>query len=209
VGLEVLDMKESVGVRIGEVFKPSPRFKKLYYYYLLLGIAFGVLTWYIPVMVPILLFTPPFASIFAVEISIPIIIIIALIALWIPRYYDSIFYKLTDTEIIWSRGVWFKNTGVVPYDRITNIDISQGPISRSLGIASLRIQTAGYSGRVGPEIKIEGVERYEELRDLILSFVKGKKPTSVEMFEEGVESKILDELVKIRRLLERSLEEES
>ncbi|MEM2082887.1 MAG: PH domain-containing protein [Nitrososphaerota archaeon] len=33
------------------------------------------------------------------------------------------FYKLTEDEIIWKRGVWFKSTGIVPYNRITNIDV--------------------------------------------------------------------------------------
>ena len=51
---------------------------------------------------------------------------------------------MAETEITWNRSVQFKTIGVVPY-RITNIDIKQGPISRGLGIASLKIQTAGHS----------------------------------------------------------------
>jgi len=95
---------------------------------------------------------------------------------------------------------------IVPYNRITNIDIVQGPISRCLGIASIRIQTAGYSARqcggMLAEIRIEGMEQFEELRELIMGFVRGKKPLAVETYEEDINSKILNELVKIRELIE-------
>ena len=126
-----------------------------------------------------------------------------------PKYYDTMLYKLTQNEIIWRRGVWFKNTGIVPYNRITNIDIVQGPISRSLRIASIKIQTAGYSGPSGSggmlaEIRIEGMEEFEDLRELIMGFVRGKKPMAVEANEEDINLKILDELVKIRELMEKS-----
>ncbi|MGQ9781071.1 MAG: PH domain-containing protein [Nitrososphaeria archaeon] len=73
----------------------------------------------------------------------------------------------------------------MPYNSITNIDVTQGPLSRSLRIASLKIQTAGYSAqKASAEIKIEGVEDYEALRDTIMGHVKGEKPQAVETFEE-------------------------
>jgi len=191
-------------IKLNEEFKPSPQFKKLYFIYFAFGVCIGVLTWYLP----ILLFAPLGASLI---ISILVIPLIIFAALWIPKYCDSIVYKLTRDEITWRRGVWFKMTGIVPYNRITNIDIVQGPISRALGIASLKIQTAGYSGRkAGAEIRLEGIEKFEELRDLILRFVKGKRPVAVETYEEeAVELKILNELVKIRRLLEKFAKKKS
>ncbi|MBO8183387.1 MAG: PH domain-containing protein [Archaeoglobus sp.] len=198
-------MKEELKIKLGEEFKPAPQFKKLYYIYFVLAVIFGILVWYIP----ILLFTP-----FEVKFgfSIPILAVLIFIVYWISKYYDSMVYKLTKDEIVWRRGVWFKNTGIVPYNRITNIDIGQGPISRMLGIASLKIQTAGYSGSSGgfggvAEIKIEGVKQFEELRELIMEFVRGKKPIAVETYgEESINLKILNELVKIRKLLEKSSE---
>ena len=193
-------MREKLKIKIGEEFKPAPQFKKLYYIYLVLVILIG-LTWYLP----LLLFAP-----FEVKlvISIPILAILSFIAYWIPKYYDTMAYKLTENEIVWWRGVWFKNTGIVPYNRITNIDITQGPISRKLGIAALKIQTAGYSGQYSrAEIKIEGMEQFEDLRELVMGFVKGKKPVAVETYEEeNIDLKILNELVKIRELLEKSSE---
>ena len=194
-------MREKLKIKIGEEFKPSPQFKKLYYIYLLLAIIFGILWWYIPVLLLI-----PFEV--KVGITIPILAILIFIAYWIPKYYETIVYKLTENEIIWRSGVWFKKTGVVPYNRITNIDIVQGPISRMLGIASLKIQTAGYSGQSPAEIETKGVEQFEELREMIMEFVKGKKPVAVETYEEeNIDLKILNELVKIRKLLEKFLKQ--
>jgi len=194
-------MGENLKIKIGEEFKPAPQFKKLYYIYSVLVILFGVLTWYIPV----LLLAPLKVTL---GISLPMLAILIFLAYWIPKYYDTMVYKLTENEIVWRRGVWFKNTGIVPYNRITNIDITQGPISRKLGIAALKIQTAGYSGqKARAEIRIEGIEQFEELRELIMGFVKGKRPMAVETYEEeNIDLKILNELVKIRKLLEKSSE---
>jgi len=192
-------MMEDLRIKIGEEFKPAPQFKKLYYIYLMLGILLGVLPWYIPV----LLLAPPKITL---AISVPVLAILIFIACWIPKYYDTIAYRLTEKEIVWRRGVWFKKTGIVPYNRITNTDVAQGPISRKLGIGSLKIQTAGYSGQPGAEMRIEGIEQFEELRELVMRFVKGERPEAVETYEEeDTELKILEELIRIRKLLERSV----
>lgn len=191
-------MSEKIKVKINEEFRPAPQLKKLYWIYFVLAIFLGVLWWCIPVI----LFAPP---VITVCISLPIVAVLIFTAYWIPKYYDSIVYKLTENEIIWKRGVWFKNTGIVPYNRITNIDITQGPISRKLGIAALKIQTAGYSGQqTRSEIRINGIEDFEELREVIMGFVKGKKPVAVETYEEeNIDSRILNEVVRIRKLLEK------
>lgn len=196
-------MKEMI--KIDEEFKPAPQFKKLYNIYLLLAVITGILPWY----VPILLFAPRDLSAFVVTTIISAVILAVLIFTyyWIPKYYDTMLYRLTGNEIVWRRGVWFKNTGIVPYNRITNIDIVQGPISRRLGIASLKIQTAGYSAQSGgsAEIRIDGVEQFEKLRDLIMEFVRGNKPVAVETYDnENINLKVLSELVQIRELLESS-----
>ncbi len=189
-------MNEKLKLKIGEEFKPSPQFKKLYYIYLTLGFILVVLWWYLP----LLIFAPFEAKI---GFSISLLIVLILIVYWILKYYNSMVYKLTEDEIIWKRGIWFRKTGIVPYNRITNIDIVQGPISRVLGIATLNIQTAGYSGQQAkPEIRIEGIEQFEELKNLIMGFVKGKKPVA----GENIDLKILNELIKIRKLLEKSSE---
>ena len=192
-------------IKTGEEFRPAPQLKKLYYLYFLAALIIVSLVWFVPYSL-ILVFAgfEPFSTAFSL-----LVILITLLALyWIPKYYRTITYKLTGSDMTWRRGVWFRNTGIVPYNRITNIDITQGPVSRALGIASLRIQTAGYSGGQSgarlAEIQIEGVEKFEELREFIMAFVRGKKPVAVETYSEAdAENRMLGELVKIRKLLEK------
>ncbi|MDD2778486.1 MAG: PH domain-containing protein [Methanocellales archaeon] len=199
-------MKEILKINVCEEFRPAQQFKMLYYIYLILGTLFGILPWYIPLVYSIVDVSDNAPFVVTFFVLVPLLALLIFVAYWIPKYYDTVLYKLTENEMVWRRGVWFKNTGIVPYNRITNIDIAQGPISRMLRIASLKIQTAGYSAPSGgkAEIKIEGMEQFEELRELIMGFVRGKKPVAVETYEEDIDSKILDELVKIRKSLEKS-----
>ena len=71
------------------------------------------------------------------------------VAFWIERYYDSISFELTDTEIIDCWGVWFKHTTRLPYSKVMNVDTRQGPISRRLDLWDIHIHTAGYGGSKG------------------------------------------------------------
>ena len=127
---------------------------------------------------------------------------------WVQLYYDSMWYELREDEMSWKRGVWFHTTGIVPYNRITNLDVKQGPVMRALGISTLALQTAGYSGQAVPEIRIEGMEHAEELREILRSLVRttsslgdgtdGKSSSPV-----STDQKILEELSKIRLILEQ------
>ena len=184
-------------VKMGEEFHPSPQFKKLNYLYLIIILIF-IITMFSPVFLA--------SAMIYFSITAFLLIIFSLVAWWIPKYYNSMLYMLNDSEMTWRRGVWFKNTGVVPYNRITNIDIGQGPISRKFGVASLKIQTAGYSGSANKtsEIRIESIENFEEMREAIIGIVRGRKPVAVETYDtEDVNEKILSELIKIRKLLSK------
>ena len=183
-------------MKIGKEFRPSPALKNIYFFQFFLIFLVGVLSWLIPTVI----FAPAFISIPLLFIIVPII---ALAIIWIPLYYRTIIYKLESNEIIWKRGVWFRNTGVVPYNRITNVDVKQGPVSRMFGIGSLHIQTAGYSGpnARGSEITIDGIENFDELQDVIIKTVRGRKPVAAETYDES-DSTILKEVVRIRKLLE-------
>ncbi len=186
-------------VKIGEDFHPSAQYKKYYYLCAVVFFAIIVLPWYPPLLV----FAPAdVAFIISMTVALPLFLVFLFTLYWVPKYYNSVVYRLTDREMVWHRGVWFKNTGIVPYNRITNIDINQGPVSRKFGIGSLKIQTAGYSAasKWSAEISLQGIEDFEGLRETIMKYVRGK-PVAVENFENN--AGVLGEIVKIRKLLER------
>ena len=132
--------------------------------------------------------------------------------IWVKLYYASMWYELRDDEMSWKRGVIFRTTGIVPYNRITNLDLRQGPVMRALGISTLSIQTAGYSGQAVPEIRIEAIVHAEELRELIRTMVRGTSgrgdgtgtgvPEAPPAGSE-VNLQVLEELKRIRMLLEQ------
>ena len=139
-----------------------------------------------------------------------LVMIVLLFAIWTKLYYESMWYELHEDEMRWKRGVIFRRTGIVPFNRITNLDIRQGPVMRKLDISTISIQTAGYSGQAqAAEIRIEAIVHAEELRELIRSMVRmsvggdgtgtGGRAPSV----KTTEIQILDELKAIRELLQR------
>ena len=180
---------------------PSSRLRTLYNLYLIIIVWLAILPWFIPLA----LFSSPAVSL---VVGVPLLAIVLLAIWWIPRYYSSITYMLQKEEICWKRGVWFRQTGIVPYNRITNVDIIQGPLSRLFGLSSLRIQTAGYSAQASAELVLAGIDNPEEIREIIMRHVHSKSPGAVETFQDEADIErmpgrdILDELIRIRMLLE-------
>lgn len=201
-------MNNSHPVKLGEVFSPSTQLRALFYWYFVGVLILVVFPWLIPL-------TVKGDSEAFIPLSIFFLPTFLFTLYWLPLFYKSISYQLTNDEMIWKRGVWFKHTGVVPYNRITNIDIAQGPLERMLGIGTLKIQTAGYSVQgSSSEIKIMGMENFEALHEMIMGYVRSRKPVAIAAGEEtdsemefstmDVNGQMLLELQKIRQLLEKN-----
>lgn len=189
-------------------FKPSPAFITWYNAVFML-IVVGIFVFlYSPIAV--LTDIPP-----SVNFTILLLFAIALIVFftWVRFFYASMWYELHQDEMRWKRGVLFRGTGIVPYNRITNIDIRQGPVMRLLGISTLSIQTAGYSGKAQPEISIEAIVFADELRELIRTKVRscsalgdgtGTGRPAAPCPGAPIDEQILAELKAIRQLLEKN-----
>jgi membrane protein YdbS with pleckstrin-like domain len=191
---------------LNTLFKPSPSMKTWFRGNIVLGIAIVLLFSYVPVA----LFSDV-PAVFSIVILAGTALLLILLWYWVGLYYESMWYELRDDEINWKRGVWFRKTGIVPYNRITNLDVRQGPFMRFLGISTLAIQTAGYSGQAVAEIRIEAIEHAEELREGIRSMIRGS-PAHDDGTGSGISStagglsvdqQILSELKSIRSLLEK------
>jgi putative membrane protein len=104
---------------------------------------------------------------------------------WIAVFYIRFRYWITDREVIIHSGVLTRRRRNIPIERIQNIDIEQGLLSRMLGTAKVAIYTAGGS-------QAEGVLEFVLLSDAqdIRSVIREKQKDLVE--EEGVSVGMFD-----------------
>jgi len=143
--------------------------------------------------------------------------------IYIPFEFRSIEYSVkaetgeTMPEIYVKRGVVTITRKHVPFRTITNISSKAGVFDRLFNIGSVHIETAGYSGshQTGPEVKLEGIVFYEEVRDFILNELRRFKAPYVTGTEviprteepvprtEGLDDEILITLREIRDILKK------
>jgi membrane protein YdbS with pleckstrin-like domain len=88
-----------------------------------------------------------------------------------PRRYRCWGYRLGEDELQLAYGLWLRVRTVVPFTRVQHIDLAQGPIERSFGVARLILHTAGTrSGAITlPGLATADAERF---RDLIRSQIR-------------------------------------
>jgi len=198
-------------VRIGESFGPHSDAKKLYYTYLLIPAVVVGCVFAIASIAIVYFVEAPGSWAAVVALFVPYLIVIGFVAYWIPKYFPTVSYMLTEDRIVFQGGHWWKRKSYVPYNRITNIDLLQGPLSRRYGLGKVSIQTAGYSGQAGSsgrfaEISIFGVKDFEEIKDAIMGMVVRYKPVGaeagVETAHKTLDVETLEELKRIRKGIE-------
>ena len=177
--------------------------------------SFWMTIWSIWLLIGIFLGSIPFLlqTLFGVRIegALPTIITLALLLLfmvpmgiWLPAYHRSIEYEIDSKVVRSRRGVFWKKVTTVPFHKITNVDVTQGPIQRLFGIGTIHVQTAGAGGSQGgqAELLLQGMVDLEKLRDAIIS--RSLEAGGGRGSEEPLHSEepILEELRRIRILLE-------
>ena len=139
-------------------------------------------------------------------------ILTGLIAIWIPAFYKSLRYVVESDCVKMAKGVFWKKNVTVPFTKITNVDVTQGPLQRMFDIGTIKVQTAGAGGAQGarPELVLVGMRDLEGLKETIMERVRGYEPSKSadvrqkvsEDSETEVLSRMLQELIAIRELLE-------
>lgn len=97
-------------------------------------------------------------------------IILLGVLFWIPAFFRSLEYTIEDEFVSGKKGVFWRKTTSIPYFKITNVDVTQGPVERAFGIGKLHCQTAGVAGPQGQmaELKLMGIKNLEEVKNHIL-----------------------------------------
>jgi len=131
-----------------------------------------------------------------------IVIPTAVIAIWIPRFYNSISFKLEKDHAYARYGVWWVKEKRVPYNLVAEVRLRQGPVQRKLGLACVDLYTPA-TGTTRPELTFfqldysEAVSVAEEARRRVGILTSRERRI--------IEEEILSELRRIRSILEESL----
>lgn len=71
--------------------------------------------------------------------------LLAIVCVWVlpPAHYRTLRYGVDDHGITIDRGVFWRSRIALPRIRVQHSDVSQGPLQRRYGVATLKLYTAG------------------------------------------------------------------
>lgn len=92
---------------------------------------------------------------------------------YISAFFRSLEYSINSDSISGKKGVFWKKTTTIPYYKITNIDITQGPLQRMYKISNIHCQTAGVAGPQGKkaELLMLGIRDFQGVKETIKSHI--------------------------------------
>lgn len=142
--------------------------------------------------------TPPFVSVIVLALTLfafSIILLHALFSFAVLRLdYEKRWYLVTDRSLRIREGVLTVREMTVTFANIQNLSITQGPIQRALGIADLKVETAG-GGRgagnkkeLGPDLHtawFRGIDNAAEVKELIQERLRALKDSGLGHHEEA------------------------
>ncbi len=144
----------------------------------------------------------------AVILVLSWVIVTPLLRLWV----NNLSYYIEDERITVHKGFIAKVQQNIPYRAVTDFMLYRSLYDRILGIASIRIQTAGQGPTpTGYEGNIAGLVNYEKLLHNLRERLRDYKGTSVltasdkisgKIDENEIRVEVLNELKAIRKLLE-------
>ena len=81
-------------------------------------------------------------------------------------------FLVREKDISYKKGVFYKKTTTVPFNRIQHVEIDQGPISRFFNLASLSVFTAGDSS---DDLKVNGLlkDEAQQIKEYISNQIDG------------------------------------
>lgn len=104
---------------------------------------------------------------------LPVVVWGLLALIWVPRRYRHTGYLLREHDIHLRTGALWRQTTSVTLNRVQHIELSQGPLERSLGCCRLLIYTAGGAGQ---DLSIPGLDtdNAEQIRAWVLARIESE-----------------------------------
>ena len=196
--------------------KPNKNlFKKQLYVLLTISFLVLIVAAILQIVIPL---DPKVSASNVASILWPVVIVV-LFLLWLIAtlivnvWIKNLIYYIDEDRITIHKGILSKIKQNVPYRAITDFQLHRSLYDRFLGIASIKVQTAGQSPTAtGFEAKLSGLTEWDELLENLREKVKILYPslvtsqtTDLITNENGLLEKILDELKSIRNALEKSI----
>ena len=103
-------------------------------------------------------------------VTIPVAIIYALIArMFVDRQLANMSCALTEHTLDIKKGIWNKTESTIPLEKITDLQLFQGPIMCYFGLHGFKVETAGQSSPTGASLVIiVGIVDTTDLRRAVL-----------------------------------------
>ena len=172
-------------------FRPSPKLKLIYWLYSLM--------YFIP-MLAVCVTISVFNVLAGAIVGLTCVVApLTVVAIWLPCFYESVVFRIEEDHLYAKYGVWWRKEKRVPYNLVSEVRLRQGPLQRRLGLANVDVFTPA-QGTVRPEITL--FQLPYELGLEKLSLLRRKVGILTSRERKVVEEEILEEIRKIRKLLE-------
>lgn len=87
--------------------------------------------------------------------------------------YITLRYRFDGESVRKSYGLLFHHEDLVQYARIQDLHLRRGLLERWLGLGTVQVETA--AGSAAPEVTIEGLTNFEEIRDFLYTRMRGAR----------------------------------
>ncbi len=116
--------------------------------------------------------------------------------IWVELKYRNYTYYISETEITIRRGILHIDRIAIPFEKVQNVNVSRPILERILGLANIKVETAGTNPNEAEGI-IPGINNYQELINQILEKVEHnhtdalKRPATKQL---STEEKLIEEI---------------
>lgn len=112
----------------------------------------------------------PVLALILIIVTIPIAIVYMIVArFFIDRYLENLRCALTERTLDIKKGILNKTESTIPLEKITDLQLFQGPVMRFFGLHGFKVETAGQSSPTGGSlVNIVGIVDTKAFRKAVL-----------------------------------------
>ena len=112
----------------------------------------------------------PVLALILIVVTIPLAILYAIIArFFIDKYLANLRCALTERTLDIKKGILNKTESTIPLEKITDLQLFQGPVMRFFGLHGFKVETAGQSSPTGGSlVNIVGIVDTKGFRKAVL-----------------------------------------